>query len=156
MTAAQEAIEILEQLLHAHARSLLSRLREANPYVSWASADDHAVISSCIAKENEHQAALVDAILSLGANPGPVRRDLSSGSAHFLELHTLMPQIIAQKQQLIERYESAAQRLAPESEPSRLVHRVLLAERAQLARCEKLGGHVSGPKQPWGPSETSA
>jgi hypothetical protein len=139
-------VEILNELLQAQAASLLPRLSEATPFISWAEADEIALVRRLIAEERAHQAELGACIASAGGALTPVLGDITSADVHYLALDFLLPRIIADKARLARVYEAAASRLAPGTEPGQLVAQQLEAQRNHLAalkRFNRMSGSAS-------------
>ena len=138
MNETRVVVSILNQLLAAEARTLVPRLAEAGPFVSWASADEQALVRRLVADEREHQAALVDCILSADGVPAPVTANPDTARLHFLDLHALLPRILADKQRLVGLYRAAEAQLDPGSDAHRLAQQLAAAQRDHLARLQQL------------------
>ena len=138
MSETRVVVSILNQLLAAEARTLVPRLAEAGAFVSWASADEQALLQRVIADEREHQAALVDCILSADGVPAPVTADLDTASLHFLDLHALVPRILADKQRLVGLYRAAEAQLDPGTDAHQVTQRLAAAQRDHLAALQRL------------------
>ena len=61
MTDPERQIDLLNALLDAETRSLLARLGEAAPFVSWTAADQQTLIEDLIEEQGRLEAALADA-----------------------------------------------------------------------------------------------
>lgn len=134
-----QAVNVLDDLLAAERASLLQRLGESGPFVSWSATEDHALVRQMLADEHEHVRDLVEGILKLRGSPSPAVVPTDTGGVHYLQLAFLMPQVIADKRRLVKKYESAPppdDRLA-----EALVSRILQTHRRHLAELEKL--HVN-------------
>jgi hypothetical protein len=129
-------VEILNELLQAQAASLLPRLSEATPFISWAEADEIALVRRLIAEERAHQAELGACIASAGGALTPVLGDITSADVHYLALDFLLPRIIADKARLARVYEAAASRLAQQLEAQR-------NHLAALKRFNRMSGSAS-------------
>lgn len=102
-----DALSILNGLLHAEHSSLVTRLREAGPFVSQATAKERLIVDEMLADETEHERGLTEAILALRGTPDPGPIPTEVGGLHYLDLSFLMPRIIASKEALIRAYETA-------------------------------------------------
>ena len=68
---------------------------------------------------------------------------LASADVHYLELHHLLPRIIADKQQLVRLYEAAVDRLDPAGEPGRQAHQLLDTKRDHLASLQQMAENTN-------------
>lgn len=137
----QTAVEKLNRLLRAEYASLVHRLGEADPYVSWTSAADRALIERMVADERDHARELTNMILELRGAPAPPTFDTASAGAHFLQLDYLMPQVIASKRRLVVLYESTGPTGDPRADA--LVARILAEHRRHCEELVRLRGGVS-------------
>lgn len=131
----------LNTLLAAEYGSLLHRLSECNPFVTWPAADDRAMIQRMLADARAHRHDLANLILKLRGSPVASTYPTSVGGVHYLNLSYLMPQVIAGLRGLIQQYE----RLGPtgNSEADALVSRLLSDHKRHLAELEKMHSNLA-------------
>jgi hypothetical protein len=131
-----DAVTILNRMLRVEYGSLLCRLTDANPYITWNSAQDALLVGQMCADESQALGELVTAILDLRGAPVPRNYPISTGGVHFLSLDFLMPQVIASKKALVAAYESAPPTGIPFADA--LKARILDQHRRHLAALQRL------------------
>lgn len=139
----QAAVRALNRLLQAEYASVLRRLGESTPFISWASADESQALADMIQQESEHIERLISAILDLRGVPAPRRVDTSSAEIHYCELHSLIPRILADKQHLIGCYEQALADLKG-SPAASVAGRILTRHRQHLEALQSLFSGATG------------
>lgn len=97
-----EAIDILNDLLAAEQRSLLARLAEAQPFLSWAGADQAPILRQLVADQLDHQRRLTETIDALGGVPRIPTGDISSAGAHYIDIHHLLPKLLEDLRSMID------------------------------------------------------
>lgn len=137
--------DILNELLNAEARSLVPRLREYTLFVSWASADELRLVDRIVAEQREHQAWLFDAIVKLGGEPTPVRADMRSTLLHFLDLHHVLPRVLADKRRLAALFADAASGTGGNPVASQVIAKIADRHRVHLQQLEKFASRVLSP-----------
>lgn len=137
------AVDTLNRLLDAESSSLVHRLGESNPFVTWPAAADRAIVERIVADVRRHQQELVDMIISLRGAPVPPRYATAMGGVHYLKLSFLMPQVIASERQLVQAYESAGSTGRPQADA--LIARILTDHKRHLAELEKLHANLAQP-----------
>lgn len=125
-------IEILNELLTWERRSLVNRLVESGVFVSRLSVADVDVLRSAARNASEHAQWLAEAIIQLGGTPGFRFADVSTGDLHYLELHHVLPRLIADREMLIDKYADTTERLAGEPMAAPLVQRILARHRESV------------------------
>ncbi len=138
MTDPEQQVDLLNALLDAETRSLLARLGEAAPFVSWAAADGQALIEDLVEEQRQLEAALAECILGLGGSPTAGGADLTTADLHFVELHHLMPRLVADQDRLVRACEVAAERVDADCDAGRLIRRTRQTHEHQLARLREL------------------
>lgn len=139
----EPAIETLNRLLDAEYGSLVHRLGESNPFVTWPAAADRAVVEKIVADVGRHQHELVEMILSLRGAPVPPSYPTSTGGVHYLKLSFLMPQVIASMRQLVQTYETAGSTGRPQADA--LISRILADHKRHLAELDRLHANLAQP-----------
>ncbi len=104
----EHAIEILNELLDHESKSVLPRIGESELFTTWASADEHRIISRMIEEEKDARARLVETIRDLGSDPLPVTADIASTNIHYLDLSYVLPAILNDRKRVLSAYQSAA------------------------------------------------
>lgn len=137
------AIDTLNRLLDAEYSSLVHRLGESNPFVTWPAAADRAVVEKIVADVRRHQHELVEMILSLRGAPVPLRYPTALSGMHYLKLSFLMPQVLASMRELVKTYESAGSTGRPQADA--LIARILADHKRYLAELEKLHANLAQP-----------
>lgn len=132
------AADVLDDLLAAESCSLIGHLDSSTVFVSWASAEDADAIRAMVAEDAQHAELLTRTILELDASPSPLGRDPVAAGMHYLELHTLLPQVVAGEEQLLARYEDAVEKVADEVAASSVVARLLASHRSRVDRLRAL------------------
>jgi len=137
---ASTAVDTLNDLLGAEFVSLIPRLGEASPFVTWPATEDQALIRQMLADAQTHQRELTQLILALRGSPNPPRYDAEVGALHYVKLSYLMPEVIESVRRLIAAYESAGPTGSAEADA--LIARHLKTYQQHLAHLEKL--HTGG------------
>ena len=143
MTDPERQVDLLNAVLDAETRSLLARLREAAPFVSWTAADEQALIEDLVEEQRQLEAALAECILGLAGSPTAGSADLTTAGLHFVELHHLMPRLVADQDQLVRACEVAAERVDADCEAGRLIRRTCQTHEHQLARLRELQQRIT-------------
>jgi hypothetical protein len=128
----EKIILILNELLNHEQSSLPLRLMESGTFVSNASVDTDSLVRRLARDAKRNAQTLSDVILRLGGTPAPRYPDFRLADIHFLELGHLLPQLIAERQSLRRKYESATLQLAAHPIAAASVHRILAAHRDEL------------------------
>ena len=140
-----QTVDILNDLYAAERRSLLPRLTEMNNFLSWVSAADLEVIKGMIAEELEHEAWLIEIIEACGGSVYPVSADLATANLHFLELHTLLPQILDSVRFLADLYDRAsATQPSMNAEGTRVVSTISRRHHHHLQELQQLHHRFTG------------
>jgi len=134
----QNAVDALNDLLAAEYESLIPRLAQADPYVSWPAADDRALIEQMLADVEAHKRDLTQLILKLRGSPVPPRYSTETGGLHYVQLSYLMPAVIQSVREMIAAYESAGPTGSAEADALNARH--LADYRRYLTHLEKLHG----------------
>jgi len=106
-----QTIDALNEMLAAEYGSLIHRLAEASPNVTWPAAGDGALAQEMLEDVHRHQRSLVEMILKLRGSPVSPRYPTETGSVHYLNLSYLMPQVIASERSPVKAYESGMSRV---------------------------------------------
>lgn len=131
----QVAINTLNKLLSAEYESLIPRLREADPFVSWPAADDRALVEQMLADVEAHERDLTEMIIRLRGMPLPPRYSAETSSVHYIKLDYLMPAVIDSVRRLIVTYESTG--ATGHAETDALIARNLANYQNHLSMLEK-------------------
>lgn len=132
----ERSVDTLNRLLAAEQGSLVRRLAEADPFVTWRAADDKAEIRRMIADIERHERDLARMILKLRGAPIPPTYPTSAGGVHYLKLSYLMPQVIANVRQIIRAYEEAG--TTGDREADALIARHLEDHKRHLANVQRI------------------
>jgi hypothetical protein len=136
----QRDIDSLNRLLRAESGSLIHRLAEASPHVSWPAAGDHLIVQEMRSEILDHQQSLATMILDLRGAPSPPGYPIQTGSVHYLELSFLMPLVIDNMRRLISLYETAGVR---SHDAAALVNRILGDHRRHLSQLERIHSNLT-------------
>ena len=132
------AVDVLDELLAAESRSLIRHLDSSTVFISWASADDAEAVRAMVVEDAQHAELLTRTILDLEGNPSPLGYDPIAAGMHYLELHTLLPQVVAGEESLVARYEDVIGSVADEPAAAEVVARLLARHRARAGRLRTL------------------
>ncbi len=143
MTDPERQVDLLNALLDAETRSLLTRLGEAAPFVSWTAADEQALIEDLVEEQRQLEAALAECILGLAGSPTAGSADLTTADLHFVELHHLMPRLVADQDRLVHAYEVADERVDADCDVGRLICRSRQTHEHQRARLRELQHRIT-------------
>lgn len=132
------AVDVLDELLAAESRSLVRHLDSSTVFISWASADDAEAIRAMVVEDAQHADLLTKTILELNGSPSPLGYDAAAAGMHYVELHTLLPQVVAGEELLVARYEDAVGRVADEPAAADVVARLLARHRSRADRLRAL------------------
>ena len=138
-------VDGLNRLLRAEYGSMLFRLHEASPHVTWTSAGDRLLIDRMMNDERTHERELIDAILDRRGAPAPRNFPTNTGEVHYLDLTYLMPQVLASKRELVRIYESAGNTGDPAADALR--SRILDNHRRHLAGLDRLHSDLASTAQ---------
>jgi rubrerythrin len=138
-----QVIRVLNQLLVAEQRSLVLRLTQSTPYISWASADELDVIQQMIREEAEHVGWVSEQIVALGTAPEPVLEAIDSGDIHYVELSFIWPRIVKSKRELLAAYEAALGELPADHEATGVVRRIRDRYREHISQLERFAESMS-------------
>ncbi len=136
-----QTVATLSALLAAEYESPLSRLREADPYVSWPAAADRLLSEKLLADAERHQRDLSELIAGLRGAPTPRRYDAKTASMHYVRFDYLVPEVIRSLRRLIAAYESAGSTTSPQADA--LISRHLADYRGHLTGLDKLHSHLT-------------
>jgi hypothetical protein len=141
----QNAVDTLNELLGAEFASLIPRLGEAAPRVTWPATEDQALLRRVLADAQTHQRELTQLILKLRGSPNPPRYAAETGGVHYVKLSYLMPEVIESMRRLIAAYETAGPTGSVEADA--LIARHLAEYQRHLAGLERLhtGGAAATP-----------
>ena len=139
----QIVIDRLNDLLEVEARSVLQRVREAQPFVDWADADAVPVLERIVADEFEHQRRLAEAIVRLGGVPRPPILDMRTAGFHYLSARYLLPKVIEDQRGRIAAYGQAVAEVSSAGEASALLNDILARHQAQLQQLETLAERLT-------------
>lgn len=137
---ATSAVDTLNDLLGAEFASLIPRLGEAAPFVTWPAAEDQALLCRMLADSQTHQRELTQLILKLRGSPNPPRYDVDTGGLHYVKLSHLVPEVIESLRRLIATYESAG--ATGSADADTLIARHFKTYQQHLVRLEEL--HTGG------------
>ncbi len=132
---AQNAVDMLNDLLGAEFVSLIPRLGEASPFVTWPATEDQALIRRMLADAQTHQRELTKLILKLRGSPNPPRYDADTGGLHYVKLSHLMPEVIESVRRLVAAYGSAG--ATGSTDADTLIAQHLKTYQQHLAHLEK-------------------
>jgi len=125
-------VDILNELLMLEQRSLAPRLLESTAFADNASAGDLANVHRIAQASQEHSAWLANMVISLDGVPSFPLGDLSTADMHYLDIRYSLPQFIADREALIQKYQLANGRITDEPRASDLIQRILQRHRQEL------------------------
>jgi len=128
------AAAALNHLLDAEQQSVVLRVAESTPFISLEEVTVGNIVRAMAQASRIHRAALTELILDLGGQPVPRRAVLLSGNLHYLDLQSMMPQLLQAQESLIALYKHLAPRLASEPGAAQQVNRIHARHEADLAR----------------------
>lgn len=134
----EDVIGLLNDLLELESRSLVTRLGEARPFVGWAAAEDGPILQQMVDQEADHQRRLAEAIEALDGVPRPARNDTLSAGLHYLNVQYLLPQIVEEKQRLIQAYRQAADNTPTDGPAAVVVANILARHQGHLERLQQM------------------
>jgi len=129
LSARREVHEVLNHLLRMERKGLIAHIVDSTLHVTWASAEEDLVLRRIVAEVREHQQWLVELLTALKGGIEPARPDPRIAEIHFVDVHSVLPRIIAHEQDIIARYESALKRLAGEPSAQEVASRILARHR---------------------------
>ncbi len=104
-------IDILNELLAAEQRNVVTSLMESTMFVSGLTVRANEVLRDIARSSKEHSQRLVEAILDQGGVPGVRLVTMAPADLHFQEVSVALPRVLADRQALIQKYERAQQRV---------------------------------------------
>ena len=143
MTDPERQVDLLNALLDAETRSLLARLSESAPFVSWAAADEQTLFEDLVEEQRQLKAALAECILSLAGSPAVGGANLTTDDLHFVELHYAMPRLVADQDQLVRACEMAAERVDADCDAGRLIAETRQTHEHHLVRLRELQQRIT-------------
>ncbi len=138
-----DVIRVLNDLLAGEQRSLMPRLTESTPFVSWALADESEVIQQMIREEAEHVGWISEMIVAQGTAPAPGLAAIDSGDIHYVELSFIWPRIIESKRDLLAACEAALGQLTPDQDAAALVAKLRGRHHDHLEKLRQFAGSMS-------------
>lgn len=139
----ERAVDTLNRLLAAEHGSLVRRLEEAAPFVSWRSASDRAEIQRMFSDTECHQRDLIQMIIRLRGAPLPPTYPTAVGGLHYLRLSYLMPQVIAGVRDIVDLYESVG--TTGDRDADALCGRILENHKRHLANLQRIHSNLFQP-----------
>ncbi len=136
--ADQSTITILRDLLATEQRSIAPRLMESTVFVSKLSIHENESLRRAAKSTIENERKLTELIVSLGGAPGPRSADVMTAHLHFLEVHFVLPQLLADRQSLVQRYSAASAKLSREPRAAAVVNEILERHRTEAAELQRL------------------
>lgn len=124
-------VDLLNDVLSSHQRSLLLRLGEAAPFIPPEDAGRVEALRAMIGDEAEHVARLTEAVIDRGGCPVSALPDPRSGRLHYVNLRSVLPQVINDERRQLAVCERAAGRLADDG-ARRLILRIADRHRDHL------------------------
>lgn len=136
-------IDILNELLAAEQRNVVTSLMESTLFVSHLSVSAHEVLRRMARSNHEHSQRLVEAILGQGGVPGVRLVTLKPADLHFQELSSVLPRVLADRRTLIGKYEVAQQRV---KEPNTATILAQILDRHRAEEVSLLAVDTAGAK----------
>ncbi len=128
----EAVVAVLNALLAVEQQAVAPRLFESDVFVSGASVDKVRLAERLVAQSRSNQSALAGLILELGGEPGPRCGNTMSGDLHYLEVHAVLPRVIADYGRLLDKYRLAAARVSGDSASASLVSRLTAVHEQEL------------------------
>ena len=128
----EAVVSVLNALLAAEQQAVGPRLFESTVFVSGASIGAVRVAERLVAQSRSNQSALAGRILELGGEPAPRRGNTTSGDLHYLEVHSVLPRVIADHHGLLAKYRLANARVGGDSASAALVLRLTTVHEHEL------------------------
>ncbi len=141
----EAVVAVLNALLAAEQQAIAPRLFESAVFVSGASIAEVRLAERLVAQSRSNQSALAGLILELGGEPGPRCGNSMSGDLHYLEVHSVLPRVIADYRRLLEKYRVADTRVGGESASAALVSRLTAIHDHELQSLTALAGAAPKP-----------
>jgi len=130
---------VLNELLAAEQQNLALRLFESTMFVSRLDVSAYDIVRGMADAGREHCAALTQLILDLGGDPAPRAGDVTTAELHFLDLHYVLPRLIADQSALAGKYALAAPRLAGQPRTAAVIGGIVDRHNRNLAQVQSLG-----------------
>jgi len=134
----QATVAVLNELLALEQRNLAGRLLESTVFVSRLCVKDLNLVKRMAQASAEHGAWLAEAIIGLDGVPGPRHGDVHTADLHYLDLRHVLPRLITDHQNLIQKYTLAAARIASESKANSVASRILRHHQEELDSLRQL------------------
>lgn len=131
-------VEILNELLAAEQRNLVTYLMDSTVFVSRLGMKELTLLEQMARDADDAGARLAEAIIALGGVPGLRTVDLAPADLHFQELHAALPRLAADRQALVDKYAIAGSRVGPEPVAAQVVGRIKERHADELARLTEL------------------
>jgi len=128
----EAVVAVLNALLAAEQQAIAPRLFESVVFVSDASIAEVRLAERLVAQSRSNQAALAGRILDLGGEPGPRCGNSASGDLHYLEVHSVLPRVIADYHRLMDKYRSGTARVSGDPASAALVARLTAIHEHEL------------------------
>ena len=126
-------VDVLNSLLAAEQRAITPRLFESTVFVSRASIRDERLASRLTEANASNGARLAGLIVERGGTPAPRQPDVMTADLHYLDLHFVLPRLIADHERLLNRYRDAATRLGGDRQAAELVARITADHEREVA-----------------------
>lgn len=139
-------VDVLNGLLAAEQRAITPRLFESTVFVSRASIRDERLASRLTEANASNGARLAGLIVERGGTPAPRQPDVMTADLHYLDLHFVLPRLIADHERLLALYRAASSKLASDRQAAELVARITADHERELSDLRTLAGpRVASP-----------
>jgi len=142
---------ILSELLEAQQQSLLPRLMESTVFVTAQTADEMAAVRRLVDEHDQDVRRLADALLAAGGQPLPAVGQIVSADFHYVDLHILLPRVLADQERLAARYAAAAPALSGAGPAAEVVRDIAAGQRVRTEYIRKLADSTAAGIEPRGP-----
>lgn len=138
--ATPSIIGVLRELLAAEQKSIAPRLMESTVFVSQLSVHEFEALRRAAKSTRENERQLTELIVSFGGSPGPRAADVMTADLHFLEVHFVVPKLLADRETLVRKYTVGAAQLAREPKALAVVVAILERHKVEFAEFGRVLG----------------
>ena len=125
---------VLNQLLDAEQQSVVLRVAESTPFISFAEVAAGNLVRAMAQTIRNNRETLTEMILDLGGQPMPRRAALLTAHLHYLDLYAVMPNLLESQESLVAQYRQWSPRLASDRKAAELAGKILARHEADLQK----------------------
>jgi hypothetical protein len=125
---------VLNQLLDAEQQSFAIRIDESTPFISMSEVAAGNVLRGMAKTARLNREKLTEMILDCGGQPVPRRAELFTANLHYLDLFSVLPQLMQAQESVVALYKQLTPRLASDRKAAELAGKILTRHEDDLEK----------------------